>query len=292
MQSNSSGTSFTSVAHTSAADAFATLLMTNDEIRSLCVSGVTDCNVGPLRLERNLPRLLYQYSKDLREEAVTPAQLTAVELFQSRSRLQHIASKVRRTVNGDSERLALPNEPLDPNASIQRYLDEQEGQRKPLDIKNKDISAGSSSSDDEQDAEINEPRDFNVQSLAAFLSNSIAFQLLQQNLRDFVFPKISGELDRISQRILRHPRVLSNKDIAVLQGVIYQLRQADPASISVSDHQASVKDKWKIKMEQLCGSSWDWWPIQEPIYPTRPGHIYILWQCVSLRRWLLLTSQR
>ena len=71
----------------------------------------------------------------------------------------------------------------------------------------------------------------------------------------------------------------SDKNTAMLQNVIAQLRSVDPASISVSDLQVSVIDQWKYKIEQLSSVSWNWWPLQEPIYPLLPDQVYLLWQC-------------
>jgi uncharacterized protein YecE (DUF72 family) len=286
MHSISSGTSFTSTLHLSAVDAFAALLVADDDIRSLCASGIRDSDVGPDRLERNLRRLLYRYWKDLVLEAATPAQSTAVELFQSKSRLQRIAQRVRRMAGGESESLGITNESFDTNANIQRYLDSlsqlhtRKDEENPLGGNNKEGSDESSSSDDDQGAEINEPLDFNLQSLTVFLSGSRAFQLLKRRLQDFVYPKFSNELDRISQRLLKRGEV-PDKDTAFLQGVILQLRSVNPVSISVSDLQISGVNKWKCGIEQISGVSWNWWPLQEPVYSLLPGQVYLLWQCVS-----------
>lgn len=280
IQSNSSRTSFSSTIKISATDVFADILIADDEIRSLCVNAITDRNIGPARLERNIRRLLYRYSKDLSVEAASLPQLTVVKHLQSRSWLQRIANKVRRTVCGESNSLDIGKEPPDRDAEIQRFLDSLS---RPHERVPEEHSAESSSSDDDQEGEIDEPRDFNVQSLAAFLSNSRAFQLLKQNLQDFVFSTFSCGLDRVSQRILKQAGGASNKNTAMLLSVISQLQSVNPASIFVSNLHISLIDKWKYKVEQLSGTTWNWWPLQEPIHPLLPGHVYLLWQCVSLR---------
>ncbi|ORY04774.1 hypothetical protein BCR34DRAFT_591111 [Clohesyomyces aquaticus] len=276
MQSNSSRTSFSSTTQISATDAFASLLIADDEIRSLCVNAITDLNVGPARLERNLRQLLYRYSKDLSEEAASPAQLIVVKYLQSRSWLQRIANKVRRTVCEESSSLDIGKEPLDPGAKIQRFLDSLS---RPNESVLEERSSESSSSDDDQEGGIDEPREFNVQSLAAFLSNSRAFQLLKQNLQDFVFSTFSCRLDRVSQRILKQTGGALNKDTTMLLSVISQLHSVNPVSFLVSDLHVSLIDKWKYEVERLSGTTWNWWPLREPVYPLLPGHIYLLWQC-------------
>jgi hypothetical protein len=288
MSSADEGPSITLQAWTSATDSLASLLIENDELRSSCVGAIRHGDIGSFQLETNLSQLLMQCFETLSEEDMEPAQLGAVRFFQSRSRLQRVSNKMWQIVKADSGNLPVVREGLGPRANIQRSYDNLLSAGK-----GKEVHAESRSSDkdddgsDEEDAGIPELAEFNFHVLVAFIFNSRAFHLLKRNLHDFVSPNkllnFSGILDNISQQITRRTIETSDKHTALLQSVLIQLRSVEPASISISNLHASTIDNWKLKMEALSGNSWNWWPLQEPIYPIPPGHVCLQWQCVSLR---------
>jgi len=103
-------------------------------------------------------------------------------------------------------------------------------------------------------------------------ASEVPFTYLEPNTLD----KFSRELYSISHRSLKRTSGISDKETDLLQSVISELRSADPASIAVLDLQASCTDKWQCRIEELSGISWNWWPLQDPIYPLLPGQIYLL----------------
>jgi hypothetical protein len=149
-----SGSSMSSLAGPQeAVDRLVSLLLADEEINSLCTSALT--TIAPDRFERNLRRLLKEFSAVLRKEAETPQQRRASQFVHIRAR--NSAYMICNSITKERTRRQ--------NDIEFEYV----------------LSEGSDSerSDDEVD---------DLQQLEAFIITSKAIEVLKENLRAFVFP--------------------------------------------------------------------------------------------------------
>jgi hypothetical protein len=149
-----SGSSMSSLAGPQeAVDRLVSLLLEDEEFNSLCTSALT--TIAPDRLERNLRRLLKEFSIGLRKEAETPQQRRASQFVHLRAR--NSAYMICNSIT--KERTRRQND-----IEFEYVLSEE---------------SDSERSDDEVD---------DLQQLEAFIIASKAIEVLRENLRVFVYP--------------------------------------------------------------------------------------------------------
>jgi arginyl-tRNA synthetase len=296
-----------------AADEFITLLLEDEELRVLFAAAIQSDRVGPERFERNLRRLLNQYSVDLKEEAERNEEKAAVYLIRSRSR--YLANDIRRKLTSvkDSDRqyeilTQRSDHKINSLRAVERYLAESNSkgsnQRRPDNFLSEDSGneaesseklreGDNSDSDFEEnsaDDDITESQNYEklpkLSMVKDFMITSTAFSAFRENLRQFIQPTSRSKLGRLLAKISKPERNNSilESSKSKLRSLIRDLDFISPGQIRISYQESSgILNHLKGIVEELTEETWEWWPLKPRLRPLSPGHARLRWDCVSFR---------
>ena len=223
-----------------AADEFATLLLEDEELRVLFTAAIQSDRVGPARFERNLRRLLNQYSVDLKEEAESNEEKAAVYLIRSRSR--YLANDIRRKVTSvkDSdaqyenlkersdhkinslravEQYLTGSNPIDATARVEHinlhrpanFLSEDSGNEpESSEWQSEGVNSDSDFEEKSADDDITESQNYEklpkLSMVKDFMTTSTAFSMFRENLRQFIQLASRSKLGRLLAKLSKPER--------------------------------------------------------------------------------------
>ena len=121
-----------------------------------------------------------------------------------------------------------------------------------------------------------------LQKVEKFLFKTNAFQVMERELFDFVFPSFRFEMMRwISKERLSGK--LSHKQLRDLEVIVSELQHIAPDQISLSlQNTPSLTNNIKGKWEEFTGETWDWGLLEPYVRPLVKGEARLHWICVSL----------
>jgi hypothetical protein len=303
-----------------AVDEFATLLLKDEELRVLFTAAIQSDRVGPARFERNLRRLLNQYSVDLKEEAESNEEKAAVYLIRSRSR--YLANDIRRKVtsvkDSDTQYENLKersDHKINSLRAVEQYLAESNpiGETARVEHRNLHRPANFPSEDSGNEPEssewqsegINSDSDFEEKStddditesqnyeklpklsmVKDFITTSTAFSMFRENLRQFIQSASRSKLGRLLAKLSKPERNNSilESSKSKLRSLITDLEFISPGQIRISyQESSSLLNHLKGIIEDLTKETWQWWPFKPRMRPLPPGYARLHWRCVSFR---------
>jgi hypothetical protein len=302
-----------------AADEFITLLLEDEELRVLFAAAIQSGRVGPERFERNLRRLLNQYSVNLKEEADSNEEKAAVYLIRSRSR--YLANDIRRKLTSvkDSdrqyeilteqsdhkinslkavERYLAESNPIDETARVEdsnirrpaNFLSADSGneaessERQPEGV-NSDSDDGDSADDDITESQ-NYEKLPKLSMVKDFMITSTAFSMFRENLRQFIQPASRSKLGRLLAKLSKPERnnSIPESSKSKLRSLIRDLDCISPGQIRISyQESSSLLNHLKGIVEELTKETSEWWPLKPRMRDLSPGYARLRWDCVSFR---------
>jgi arginyl-tRNA synthetase len=175
-----------------AADEFITLLLGDEELRVLFAAAIQSDSVGPERFERNIRRLLNQYSVDLKGEAERNEERAVVYLIRSRSR--YLANDIRRKLTSvkDSDR----QYGILTGRSDHKINEAESSERQPEGV-NSDSDFEENSADDDITELQNYEKLPKLSMVKDFMITGTAFSAFRENLRQFIQPACRSKLGRL-----------------------------------------------------------------------------------------------
>jgi hypothetical protein len=296
-----------------AADEFITLLLEDKELRVLFAAAIQSDRVGPERFERNLRRLLNQYSVDLKEEARRNEEKAAVYLIRSRSR--YLANDIRRKLTSvkDSDRqyeilTERSDHKINSLRAVERYLAESNpkdsNQRRHVNFLSEDswneaesserhtegVNSDSDFEENSADDDITESQNYEklpkLSMVKDFMITSTAFSMFRQNLQQFIQPASRSKLGRLLVKLSKPERnnSIPASSKSKLRSLIRDLDFIPPGQIRISyQESSSLLNHFKGIVEELTKETWEWWPLKPRMRPLSPGYARLRWDCVSFR---------
>jgi hypothetical protein len=293
---NSSQTSIQDEISRLAADEFVDLLFEDEILYSLYITAIENAKIGPDRFERNLRRLLNQFSADLKTEARTTDQNAAVLLVRLRSR--YIANDLRRRVAPLEEDMTYDrvreqrNKTLSGSKKVEAYLDNSPIASSDGDFDDFESDSDLESEDDVSDGGSTEYHGYEefpkLSRVKEFMVTSQAFSLFRSNIRRFVYPSFETKLRRLIEQISKPVgpeqdihRQLPPTPPPKLTRLVVEWEYIAPSQIQiVYDYNLSLINRFKNVFEDLTEKSWDWWPLEPPKRPLSSEKARVLWHCV------------
>lgn len=267
------------------------LLLADEELKILFMEAIQNGKVGPERFERNLRRLLNQYSVDLKKEAEEGNEKTAVYLVRSRSRF--IANDIRRTLTGfsDVSQYDMLKVQSHDTAGILRRIedllkDSGTAQEKSL---LEDEESLSNSDDEAPDDGITESQAYDklprLTVVKQFMLSSVAFAKFRENLRQFVHQDFNFKLRQLIDGLSKPGQrdLFSSSSIADLKRLLDDLHFVTSDQIRIlQGENLGFSNRLKAAIEDATGDTWDWWPLKprQLSIPFNQARLY--WACVSL----------
>jgi hypothetical protein len=303
-----------------AADEFITLLLEDEELRVLFTAAIQSDRVGPARFERDLRRLLNQYSVDLKEEAESNEEKAAVYLIRSRSR--YLANDIRRKVTSikDSdtqyenlkkrsdhkinslkavEQYLAESNPIDETAKVEdsnlrqptNFLSEDSGNEAEISERlSEGVNSDSDFEEKSADDDITESQNYEklpkLSMVKDFMTTSPAFSVFRENLRQFIQPASRSKLGRLLAKLSKpeHNSSIPESSKSKLRSLITDLDFISPGQIRISyQESSSLLNHLKGIVEELTKETWEWWPFKPRMPPLPPGYARLYWDCVSFR---------
>jgi hypothetical protein len=293
---NSSKTSVQNEISRIAADGLVDLLCEDDLLNSLYITALENTKIGPDRFERNLRRLLNQFSADLKSEAQNTDQKAAVLLIRLRSR--YIANNLRRKIAPSAEDMTYDKvkeqrkNTLSGSKKVEAYLDSSLVASSDGQFDDLKSDSDLDSKDDASDGGSTEYHDYEefpkLSRVKEFMVTSHAFSLFRNNIRQFVCPsfetKLRGLVQQISQPVGPEQDIhgeLSPTPPLKLTRLVVEWEYISPSDIQiVYDYNSSLMNRFKCVFEDLTKESWDWWPLEPPKRPLPSEKARVIWHCV------------
>ena len=208
-----------------AAEEFAKVLFADETLKPLYVTALQRIDLQ--RLERNLARLLKSYAKDLRAEATTVLERTAVKF--ARSHAQSIAFHLCTSIDPSwnaryMEMHLLSTQAPRQEGRIEQYLRQLANSGNPGVASNtteappdNEVDPNDESSDDSGLDEANRPDLSNLNEVKAFMTKSNAFAGLKESFRNFVAPAAEDKGREQVNRELEEerPAIVSSSDDSI-----------------------------------------------------------------------------
>ena len=205
-----------------APEEFAKVLLTDEIMAPLYVTALHRIDIE--KLERNLARLLKSYANDLRGEATTGLERTAVKF--ARRYAQSVASHVCESLDpsGSSRYLKmhlLPEQAIRKEENIERYLQQVAKSNTHSDVPGtpkalQDIPVKTTyvHSDDSESDEADRPGISNLKYVENFMTKSQAYAKLKENFRAFAAPVYEPKHQGRPNRVLEeeHLALASSSD--------------------------------------------------------------------------------
>jgi hypothetical protein len=293
---NSSRTSIQDEIGRLAADEFAGLLFEDEILHSLYIIAIENAKIGPDRFERNLRRLLNQFSADLKTEARSTDQNAAVVLVRSRSR--YIANDLRRRIAPSKEDMTYDrlreqrDKKLSSSKKVEEYLDDSHIASSAGEFDGFDSDFDLESEDDVSDGGSTEHHGYEgfpkLSRVKEFMVTSRAFSLFRSNIRQFIYPSFETKLRRLIEQVSKScgperdmHRQLPPISLPELARLIVEWEFIAPSQIQIIyDNKPSLKNRFKCVLEDLTEESWDWWPLEPPRRHLPSDKARVLWHCV------------
>jgi serine/threonine protein kinase len=308
----SSTSSKTSIEHrvkSLARDEFITLLLDDESLEGIYRTAILSPRIGPDKFEKRLRHFLNLYSIDLKKEAISRVQNSAVYLVRSQSR--YMANTIRRAmaqINDGSMKLELLQQRHKATGRdldlVERFLQDADRNTRPEDERTLESSqqrpsegpelqpkSGEKDSDSEDsnsdDGMIEPQEDEALNTLSAikeFMVSSNAFFVLRENLWHFAHRTLRTRMSRIFNKVSEsdHENPLPEASRARLNSLIKELDRIPPDQIWISDQDInSFSNSFKGIIEDRTGETWDWWPLRPRIRALPAGQARLHWRCVS-----------
>lgn len=290
----------------------ASMLTANDRLRKLCMIAIESEQIGVLRFQRRLKRLLQTYGAELIQEIspdMTGARV-ASNLIARKAR--YIADRIAGacyTVSVEGE-LLLPKTRADTALQMENYL-KRLAEQPPVGIDDEDQLHNSEEQDrefsdddefklsfdlggDDSDAsseEENEDLDEktlsqlpHLSAVESFLIDSNAFGTLLTNLEGFINPSWHFKLQSMVRGEVKQRQRYGVGDLHLrqLSSVAAELDEADVSTLEAYDHyNQSLVENIQCRVEDMTKHRWNWWPLNEPRRLSTKDCGYVQWNCVS-----------
>lgn len=244
------------------------IFMDNVEIKDTCTELLG--RMGKRRFVTNLRRLLKRYYLHLLPSAQVSIEKGCLELFKSRFTRTRVAVAIADKIrpHSDQTRVDVENDIRKAQAmrpDVERWLGGNpafslDSQSPPHKLEDSDATSDSASSTDKDEPEdiLKYSEDLkHINRVKRFLTEGAAFRKLLLDIEMMLLPK---ELTGTAESLLA-----TSED-----NILFDVEQGQ-----------SSWNRWKIKIEQMTHTKWDWWPLSPISYPVSKGQSRVQWICVS-----------
>lgn len=303
--SQSSATTLDNATVWSAVKLFTDLLLEMDSFKQLCRIAL-ESDISKVRIQRNLGKVLRLFASHLSHEAKLADHAKVIRFVRgssSRIASQTILSLGIASTSGLGESDIRQVKQESSRAKILEYLGGQDTtkpalfenvskvgseEKTPKEPGGHEQVVSDSDSDSDansiQDAlETQQPTTVNdLQSIESIIFKTNAFEIMQTEFFDFLFPSLRSILMKwISKQ--RRAGALTSKQLRDLEMIVSELQHVAHHQISFTLHDSgsiinSIKGKW----EGFTLETWDWWPLSPYMRPLANEEARMQWRCVSL----------
>ncbi|KAJ5538671.1 hypothetical protein N7494_008150 [Penicillium frequentans] len=321
----SSRTSFAHPIGIGGVQAFTISLLKNDNFRLICQAAFQQSRIPKARIHKKLAKSLRDFGTRLSQETrktkhsdvikfvrgassniasrvlqshsvvstSVPKELTVHELGKVNSSVRLLEFLKSQKLAGETDSTTAAMTFPEPN-SIDDVPDQSRGPifhaEPEADSKLDSASASDSDKSSSSDyLDLNEQAIVDaLQNIEGFLFKSNAFQRMEMQLFDFVYPSFRSILmDWTSNQ--RRTQRFTQKQIRGLELVISELQHIAPDQVFIKFSNAkAMTNELKGKFENITGQVWDWWPLQPYMRALAKDEARLYWNCVSLVFWAIL----
>ncbi|KAJ5273156.1 P-loop containing nucleoside triphosphate hydrolase protein [Penicillium angulare] len=303
--SSSSTTSINNSIVTSAVEVFTASLLGMESFQQVCRFALEESGYSKKRIRRNLKKALGRFASHLTRDPELGVEPHVIKFF--RGAQLRIASLTMQSLSktrpsGLEESNIRRVEEESSRAKVLDYLQTREDtsqliQSEQFAVKNSepDIQGkpeGRDELDSDSDSEADSIPDApeiaertlvdDLQRIEHLIFQSNAFQMMEREFHDFVFPSMRSILFKWILEKRRNGEFMSTQ-LLNLEVVVSELQHVPPDKIALSfDEDTSILNTIKGLWEAFTAERWDWWPLRPYMRALGNDEARLHWQCVSL----------
>lgn len=272
-------------------DYFTELFVKDENLHWLCETALKRQQISRTVFEKNLRRVLIQFSINLKKEADTPERRVTVCFIGSRSK--YLANKIWQRISAPLQGRGLLGSLRDFKTTnywskVDEYLKKLKSTEDAENLNHIDGGHGSDSDDsssEEGDPEVQDSDALTeLRRVEGFMISSTAFATLRDDLQDFVYPSLKSlVLKWVFRKHTHGHREFLEPTASKLERLISQLHYIQHEHIVISyNDKPSIVNYLKSRIEDRLGETWNWWPLKPRMHELLPGQARIHWRCVSI----------
>ncbi|KAJ5995716.1 kinesin [Penicillium waksmanii] len=303
--SSSSGTSLDNSIVTSAVEVFTASLLGMETFQQVCRFALEESGYSKMRIRRNLEKALGRFASHLTREPELGVEPHIIKFFRG-SQLR-IASLTMQSLgktrpSGLEESNIRLVEEESSRAKVLDYLQTREDSSRLIRNEQFDVinfephiqgkTEGRDEVDSDSDSEADSIPDApeiaeqtlvdDLQRIEHLIFHSNAFQIMEREFHDFVFPSMRSILFKWILKKRRSGEFTSTQ-LHNLEVIVSELQHVGPDKIALSfDEDYSILNTIKGKWEAFTAERWDWWPLRPYMRALANDEARLHWQCVSL----------